>query len=434
MEILVCPSCGKSLLEREDRLACSSCESSYPVTGGIPSLFHPGESLTIDPGDLTIKSRDEAIGTIRGMNSIDSGFIKKPSVFYLLYASIILFAVAAHFAPLPLLPVLPAAVYRTILYMLLLILPADWIVFRINRGRTLSAWERSPLRLRTAADHSVVDDVYRRTGKSQPTMADWIALSAGPPRGKKGIDTDDARYLDIHRVFERRRKGKQTVVDVGANDGRACFEYGIGKDDTFIGVDVSMQLLEEFSRNLPGKVPVHADGTMLPLADGTVDFLFCTETLEHLSDPGRAFAEFARVLKPGGTMMIQSPNAHRLRNLNIFHIGVLFLSLINDRILQKKSVHENTWINAATYHWDFSVQDYRKMAGDGGFTIEELRSSGFFFPGFLLHGNPGRYRLKERFLGAIPAVRFLGNDLVLVARKGEKALDPPAGGRSETGK
>jgi ubiquinone/menaquinone biosynthesis C-methylase UbiE len=249
-------------------------------------------------------------------------------------------------------------------------------------------------------------------------MTDWVRLAGGTTdagtESAGAEDQDDERYRDILRVYQR--KDADVVVDVGANDGRAYFKFGIGKGRTFIGIDVSHLLLAEFMRRVPDQTALQADGICLPLKDSTVDFLFCTETLEHLADPQQAMLEFGRVLRPGGRLIIQSPNAHRIRNLNPFHIATNALSLLNDRVLQKKVVHENTWLNAATYHWDFSVQDYRRMAGKAGLKVTELRSGQFFFPRFLLSGGPDAFRRKEKFVASIPLFRMLGGDLVLVAQ------------------
>ena len=176
--------------------------------------------------------------------------------------------------------------------------------------------------------------------------------------------------------------------------------------------------MSEFKWRVPDQTALLADGICLPLKDGSVDFLFCTETLEHLADPAQAMREFGRVLKPGGRVMIQSPNAHRIRNLNPFHIAAIAVGLVSDGVLQKKVVHENTWHNAVTYHWDFSVQDYRRMARDAGLNVLELRSGQFFCPRFLLTGRPGAVKKKEKLVGSIPLFRMFGGDLVMVAVAG----------------
>jgi len=49
------------------------------------------------------------------------------------------------------------------------------------------------------------------------------------------------------------------------------------------------------------------DITEIPVADGRFDAILCTEVFEHLPDPQRALRELARVLKPGGCMLLTAP-------------------------------------------------------------------------------------------------------------------------------
>ena len=47
--------------------------------------------------------------------------------------------------------------------------------------------------------------------------------------------------------------------------------------------------------------------TAIPLASHTADVLVCTEVLEHVPDDAAAVAEMARVLKPGGSLVLSVP-------------------------------------------------------------------------------------------------------------------------------
>jgi 2-polyprenyl-3-methyl-5-hydroxy-6-metoxy-1,4-benzoquinol methylase len=49
------------------------------------------------------------------------------------------------------------------------------------------------------------------------------------------------------------------------------------------------------------------EGT-LPLDDASVDVLVCAEGIEHVVDRHRVLAEFRRVLKPGGRLLLTTPN------------------------------------------------------------------------------------------------------------------------------
>ena len=47
------------------------------------------------------------------------------------------------------------------------------------------------------------------------------------------------------------------------------------------------------------------DGTVLPVPDQSVDWLWCGDVLHHIVDTERALREFARVVKPGGRIVIK---------------------------------------------------------------------------------------------------------------------------------
>ena len=55
-----------------------------------------------------------------------------------------------------------------------------------------------------------------------------------------------------------------------------------------------------------------ADMRELPYDTGTFDWVSGLGAIEYLTDPGEAIEEFARVLQPGGHMVVTSPNPYRL--------------------------------------------------------------------------------------------------------------------------
>jgi ubiquinone/menaquinone biosynthesis C-methylase UbiE len=57
------------------------------------------------------------------------------------------------------------------------------------------------------------------------------------------------------------------------------------------------------------KLDIVCDITSMPVADASFDAVMCTEVLEHVPDPIAALRELARVLRPGGTMILTSPFA-----------------------------------------------------------------------------------------------------------------------------
>jgi 2-polyprenyl-3-methyl-5-hydroxy-6-metoxy-1,4-benzoquinol methylase len=48
----------------------------------------------------------------------------------------------------------------------------------------------------------------------------------------------------------------------------------------------------------------------VPFASASFDLVWCSEVLEHLADPRAALAELRRVLRPGGVLLLTTPNSY----------------------------------------------------------------------------------------------------------------------------
>ena len=86
-----------------------------------------------------------------------------------------------------------------------------------------------------------------------------------------------------------------------AREGATC--YGIDIAET--------TALKARARGCALGVPILiavADAAALPFSADTFDGVYTMGTLEHVPDPDRAFAEIARVVKPGGVAIVGVPN------------------------------------------------------------------------------------------------------------------------------
>jgi SAM-dependent methyltransferase len=91
------------------------------------------------------------------------------------------------------------------------------------------------------------------------------------------------------------------VLDVGCAD-RWVERYCAARVH-YIGLDLPLT-----GRGLYSSRPdIFADASILPLATSSVDAIACFEVLEHVRNHVGALAEFARVLKPGATLLLSMP-------------------------------------------------------------------------------------------------------------------------------
>ena len=102
-------------------------------------------------------------------------------------------------------------------------------------------------------------------------------------------------------------------LDVGSGVGlyTLWLAEAIGPQGRVVGIEPSTERVEE-ARALVGRVlPTSrlefraGDATKIDAADGALDWIWCGDVLHHVQDTGRALAEFARVVRPGGRIVIK---------------------------------------------------------------------------------------------------------------------------------
>lgn len=100
------------------------------------------------------------------------------------------------------------------------------------------------------------------------------------------------------------------ILDVAAGTGRlplAVEAAGLLPDAHWVLLDASARMLAQARDRLDlGSRAhyLHHPAVPLPFADGSFDVVTCLEALEFMPDPEAALAELARVLRPGGLLVI----------------------------------------------------------------------------------------------------------------------------------
>ena len=101
------------------------------------------------------------------------------------------------------------------------------------------------------------------------------------------------------------------VLDIGSGSGTDALIAGtlVGPRGKVYGLDMTQAMLDKLRRNIAAMgaqnvVPLEGNAEEIPLGDACIDVVTSNGVLNLVPDKPRAFAEIARVLKPGGRVQI----------------------------------------------------------------------------------------------------------------------------------
>jgi SAM-dependent methyltransferase len=129
--------------------------------------------------------------------------------------------------------------------------------------------------------------------------------SAGAWIEEQGKEGDFGRKYTLDPVMLPRAlaRAPRTALDVGCGEGRFCRmlrKHGVATT----GIDPTPELLAYARRKDPGGTYKEAFAERLPYEDGSFDLVVTYLTLIDIPDFRAAIGEMARVLRPGGTLLI----------------------------------------------------------------------------------------------------------------------------------
>lgn len=180
-----------------------------------------------------------------------------------------------------------------------------WALYRRD-GRRETARELE--RMRT------VDAVsFRRHYDEQvPTVEEELALW-----GAYHQHRHELRYRLVAAQVRRALPAGGTVLDVGCGSALLA-DLLSDVDGVYLGTDLAHHhLVYALGKDRPAQPRLRrsvaaATAEALPLADASVDVVLFSEVIEHLVRPELAVWEIARVLRPGGTLVMTTNNASEM--------------------------------------------------------------------------------------------------------------------------
>ena len=126
-------------------------------------------------------------------------------------------------------------------------------------------------------------------------MSGYVPLNERPHGGH-------SRLLELALADDPQR-----VLDVGCSSGylaRPITERGV----RVVGVELDPAAADEAREVCEDVVVGDVESMELPFEPGSFDVVLCGDLIEHLRDPGSALARLRPFLRPGGRLVLTTPN------------------------------------------------------------------------------------------------------------------------------
>ncbi len=164
-----------------------------------------------------------------------------------------------------------------------------------------------------------------------PGVIDW--LEAGWTT--LGVDPVLSSLIDLVEIHH----GSGAILDVGCGTGRihhALWMRTVLRPHGYVGVDVTVAMVERAKERYAGVDFRVADIHGLPFADGAFGSVVCVDVLQHLPAIEEPIAELCRVAREQVFLLIWLPNAREPGPREMVHVEIPELGV-------KADFYENTW-------------------------------------------------------------------------------------------
>lgn len=208
------------------------------------------------------------------------------------------------------------------------------------------------------------------------------------------------RYYYLLQLIENFGDGKKgNILDLGANP------YHLSRCLKKLGYDISAINYDfgsiEQAAEKTGIVIKTADLSQgkIPVADNIFDYVLFSETLEHFNfHPEKIMSEVYRCLKPGGKIILTTPNLARLNN----RIKLFFGKSIHQSLEKTNSIE--------IHHREFTAAELISLLKQSNFSISAVSYVDFGYPGSNVF-----IKAINQLLGSM--INTLKPNIVIIAEK-----------------
>jgi SAM-dependent methyltransferase len=132
----------------------------------------------------------------------------------------------------------------------------------------------------------------------------------------------DVRQHFIHRFWKSASLPRTKIADFGCGTGGTTLNFGEIFRTPILGVDIfetQLEIARHHSKAIGSTCSfarLEGEGR-IPVADGALDVLMSLDVLGHVPNVPYALAEWARALRPGGTVLLFTEAQHSLQDRSI---------------------------------------------------------------------------------------------------------------------
>ena len=215
-----------------------------------------------------------------------------------------------------------------------------------------------------------------------------------------------------YRLFEeevgRVLRSDSVLLDAGCGRTVPVLRKFVGRASRLIGVE-----LVDFTDVPKGIETFQTDLSSIPVRNASIDVVMSRSVFEHLDDPASVYAEFARILKPGGHLIFLTAN--------MWDYGTLVARLIPNRlhpaIVARVEGREEEDVFPVRYRTN-THRAVAQLSADAGLEIEAFQYLGQY-PNYLMF-NAALFLLGtgyDKLVSRYEPLRFLRGWILVTLRR-----------------